>query len=229
MPDYLVQWRCRLVELGCPRVRLNRMVQEIADHREDLIRAASLEGFPSPEARAEAALGDPRTLAGDLIHSFRRSTWCGRHRLVAFGFLPLAFPVFWIAFLLFELWVGYGLVFGWDWHKVCVAFENPVIFHRGALMVYAASDVAMAAGTLLFCWLARRSGVSFGWLITACLICSIFGLLLFANVSPRNFSLGIYIVPQWSQAAMPWLVAAAVFLWHRWQVRLAREAIAEPR
>jgi hypothetical protein len=59
MPDFIEPLRRRLVELGCPRAQVRRLVREVADHREDLKQAAVVEGSSGAdaEARANAQLG----------------------------------------------------------------------------------------------------------------------------------------------------------------------------
>ncbi len=91
MPEFINQLRLRLVELGCPAGRLQRMVREMADHREDLVQAATAAGLAEPAAQEQAdrRLGDPKKLAENLMVALRRSSWWGRHFLVVFGFLPL--------------------------------------------------------------------------------------------------------------------------------------------
>ena len=92
MRDPIEQLRRRLIELGCPLSRATRMVREVAEHREDSLRDLIADGMTAAEAemRANVRLGDPRTLAENLMESLRQSSWCGRHRFIAFGLVPKA-------------------------------------------------------------------------------------------------------------------------------------------
>jgi hypothetical protein len=229
MPDYLAQLRCRLTELGCPAALINRMVQEIADHREDLMQGASGNGSALPAVEAEAALGQPDLLAEKLMASYRQSTWCGRHPLVMFGFLPPIFPVLWFACFGFQLWVCYwfvcGIWFGWSEHKLHLACDNPLFYQRGVIAVHAANYIAIALVPALFCWLARRSAVRPVWMFVACLICSGFALLLNVYTDPHHISLsfGLTWHLQWNQGAIPILVAFVGYWHHHGRIRAVRQ------
>jgi hypothetical protein len=240
MPDYLVQLRGRLAELGCPTARRERMVQEIADHREDLIRAASPEDPTPPGMRAEAALGQPSELADNLMATFRQSTWCGRHAWAVFAVLPLLFPVFWGVVLALEFCFFYGLEFGWDWQRLHDEFCFPGMFQLGVMTVTAAVHVAIGVATWLFCWLAYRSGVSRAWTIIACLICAAYALCLSASighdVQPGHYTLNVgihfnYRQPwsglAWSQAAVPLGLAAIARVRQQRRIQAARSRCPE--
>jgi hypothetical protein len=227
MPDYLAEFRCRLAELGCPPARLDRMAREIADHRDDLMAAAVREGVASPAASAEAALGQPGQLAENLMVSYRQAHWCGRHPLMVFGFLPLTFPLLWLACIVFQFLICYGviggLVYGWDAQKIHLAGDDPVVYHRGVILVGVIDYVAIALGTGLFCWLARRSGVGRIWMFIACLTCAAYGVFLNVGVDPHHLFVGLFNSPQhWSQAATPILIALAACLYQYGQIRAAR-------
>ncbi len=228
MPDYLQQLHGRLAELGCPAARLRRMIREVADHREDLIAAALAEGLLTSEAkaRADAKLGDPIVLAGELMRTFRRSNWWGRNYLFTFGFLPLlAYPLLWALFLVAELSLGYAICFGWNHKKLHAIGDNPVVFHHWAMAMYGADYVAIGLVALLICWLARRSGVSITWMFIACLVCSVYAIASYTYVGRHNYVIGFPPHAQWLRAAIPVLVAAAFYLRHRWLIHLSRRSI----
>ena len=225
MPDYLQQLHCRLAELGCPPARLNRLVREVADHRDDLIEAALAEQLVRPEAkaRADAKLGDPIVLAGELMRTFRRSNWWGRNYLFTFGFLPLlAYPLLWALFLAAGLSLSYALCLGWNEKRLHVLAGNPFSFHCLAMVVYGADYVAIGLVAWLVCWLARRSGVSITWIFIACLVCSVYAASSYTYLGPHNYGVGFAQHPQWFRAAMPMLVAAVFYLRHRWVLHFAR-------
>lgn len=198
MPDYIEQLRRRLVELGCPIAQMRRLVQEVADHREDLKQAALAEGLAEvgAEVRADVQLGDPLALAEHLMTAQRRSSWWGRHFVITFCLLPLlAVPVLWVLLLFLDLSLEFALGYGWDSKKLHVAAGNPVSFHHLAMAVHCADYVAIALVTLLFCWLARRSAVSLKWMVTACAICSLHALLpgpSSSHILLRWVSLGLH-------------------------------------
>ena len=222
MPDYIAQLRFRLLELGCPVARLQRMVREVADHREDLVQAALAEGLSMPEAGAQAdeRLGNPQTLAEYLMVSRRQASWCGRHRVIAFGLLPLlTFPVLWALVLCLHLTLGYALGFGWNHNRLRAVADNPSTFHYLVMTVNGADYVAIAVVTFLFCRLAGQSAVGRSWRLLAGLICTLYSLFIVTYLSPHNFTLGLTPQPHWLQAAIPLLVLGMAHWNQRRRVR----------
>lgn len=228
MPDFVEQLRFRLLELGCPVGRMRRTVREMADHRKDLIEAAVTEGMAAPaaEARAEAKLGDPRALAEDLMLSWQRSRWCGRHTLITFGLVPLLmFPVFWMLALILCLSVEFAIGFGWD-HKILdTAADNPAMFGYLAKAAYGADYVAIALVVCFFSLLARRSAVSLKWVMLAGLICAVYSLFTYTYVVPHHFTIGANWKPHWIRSAIP-LAMMGIAYWNR--RRLVRNALKTP-
>jgi hypothetical protein len=199
-------------------VQVRRLVQEVADHREDLKQAALSEGVSelNAEAHANVQLGDPLDLAEHLMVVLRRSCWWGRHFLIGFCVLPLlAVPVLWALVLFLNLTLEFALGYGWDSKKLHVAADNPVAFHQLVIALHCADCVAIALVTLLFCWLARRSAVSLTWMATACAICSLYALFTHVTIEPHSFAVGIGWIPQWIRAAIPLLVAGAIYAFQR--------------
>ena len=229
MSDFIEPLRRRLVELGCPIAPVRRLVQEVADHQEDLKQAAMSEGLSGvdAEARANAQLGDPLTLAEQLMAALRRSSWWGRHPVVGFCGLPvLAVPVLWALLLFLDLSLEFALGYGWDAKKLHVAADNPVAFHHLVMALQCADFVAIALVTLFFCWLARRSAVNCKWMVTACVICSLYAFFLQVIVKPHFFAIGVYWPPQWIRVAIPLLIAGAIYICQRQTARHFREKIA---
>jgi len=233
MPDFIEPLRRRLVELGCPMKQVRRLVREVADHREDLKQAALAEGLSETEAeaRANTSLGDPVLLAEDLMASLRRSTWWGRHHVVAFGLLPLlAYPVLWALLFTLELALEFALGYSWDAKKLQVAVNNPVTFRHLSLALHFMDYAAIASVALLFGRLARRSAVKFKWTVIACAICSVYGLFTWVSFGMHSLSLGFTVsaslVPQWTRAAIPLLVAGAIYILQRRTIRRFREQVA---
>src|ERR1700679_3479285 len=96
--DFIDQLRHQLVKLGCPAKQVRRLVQEVAEHREDLKQAGGAEGLSAAEGESapNIRLGAPLYLGNGLMMTVRRSSWWGRHSFVGFGVLPLvAVPVLW--------------------------------------------------------------------------------------------------------------------------------------
>jgi len=217
------------MELGCPIAPTQRLIQEVADHREDLKQAALAEGLSGAdaEARANAQLGDPLALAEELMAALRRSSWWGRHFVVTFCLLPLlAVPVLWFVLLLFQLSLVFTLGFGWDPKNLHAAAADPVAFRHLVIVIQCADSISIALATLLFCWLARRAAVNFKWMVTACTICSLYALFVQASIKPHTFEVGLSWTPQWIEAAIPLLIAGAIYLSRRRTMQRFLEKIA---
>jgi hypothetical protein len=209
MRDPIAQLRSRLIELGCPLPRLQGLVREVGEHREDSLRGLIAEGMApaEAEARADVQLGDPRMLAENLMESLRRSSWCGRNRYIAFGLLPiLGFPLFWMAVLCLNLSLAYAFGFGWDQKRLHAAAGNPVAFHHLSMVAYGADYLATALVALGFCVLAGRAGVRRSWMVFVSLICAIYSLFIFTYVSPQNYTIGVNSHPEWLRGAIPLLI-----------------------
>jgi hypothetical protein len=215
MPDYLGQLRRQLLREGCPIQRIDKMVSEVANHREDLAEARRSQGLTSADAqaRAELDLGEPQELAKKLAAVQRRFSWSGRHPLVAFGLLPVVgYPVLWALLLAGEFWVLCGVFFGWNTHKLHLMGNDPVSYRYGANVGYGADYVAIGLVALCFCWLARRAVASWTWLGVACLICSVLAAFSCIHIGPHYLSFNCGWQVHWSRAAIPWIVAATSYL-----------------
>ena len=233
MPDFIEPLRRRLVELGCPMKQVRRLVREVADHREDLKQTAVAEGLSGAdaEARANALLGDPLALAEQLMTALRRSTWWGRHYVVTFSLLPLlVYPVLWALLLLVAMLLEFGLGYRWDAKKIEVAVNNPVTFHHLATAFQWMDYAAIALVALFFCWLARRSAVSFKWMLTACAVCSAIAVITWGKIEPHSFSLGFsmnsHLHMPWFRGVIPFLVAVAMYVFQRRTRRRFQEKVA---
>jgi hypothetical protein len=229
MRDSIEQLCGRLIELGCPLSQLQRTVREVAEHREDLLRALIAEGLvpAEAEARANARLGNPRMLAENLMESLRQSSWCGRHRFFAFGLLPLlGFPLIWVAVLCLNLSLAYAFGFGWDPKKLHAAASDPAAFHHLSMVAYGADYLATAVVALLFCVLAGRAGVCRSWMVLVCFICAIHSLFMFTYVSPHNYTIGFNSHPEWLRGAIPLLIVCLAQANRFRQVRLLQNPFA---
>ncbi|MGD1019654.1 MAG: hypothetical protein ABSA12_10095 [Verrucomicrobiia bacterium] len=212
--NFLERLQRRLVDLGCPMAHVRRLVQEVADHREDLTQAALSEGFTesASEARAEAQLGNPVDLADRLAMALRQSSWWGRHFIIGFCLVPLlAVPVLWGLLVGLGCWLEFALGYGLDSNRLHMAGDRPESFHHIFLAVHCTDYIAIALVTLLFCWLARRSALGFKWMATSCVICSLYALFVRVTIVPHFFALGASSSPQWIRSAVPLVIAAAIY------------------
>jgi len=241
--NYIAQLRGRLVELGCPIFQVRRLVREVADHREDLLRTAVAEGCSASEAeaRADGQLGDPADLAERLTAVVRRSSWWGRHSLIGFGLLPVVvIPLLWGLLtalgLMLEFAVGYGL----NWDRLHAAAKSAGGFHHICMAVHSADCVAVALVTVLFCWLTYRVAASFKWTVAVCVVSALYALVsgVFiqphdASIQPHNLTLGFnahwppYTIwsPQLIRFAIPLLILGLTCVYQRRAAHRFRESV----
>ena len=197
MSDLLFRFHRRLLELGCPPRRARLIVREIADHHDDLLAAARAAGLDpaAAQARADAELGDPLTLAERHVAVLRQSSWWGRHPLLGFGLLPfLLTPFLWL------LWLGLGietislLMYGGNSVAFGHAVNDPYYFYRFALALELFCQLGFAVIALLFCGLARRFALGAKWTIIACAFVAFYAFILWARITPHNFALYVGVL-----------------------------------
>ena len=240
MPDFIQQLRGRLLKLGCPVARIQRLAHEVADHREDLKQAGLAEGLSEAdaEARADASLGDPLVLAEQTMMSVRRSTWWGRHCVITFGLLPISAWVLWILMLFGEMALVYLLGYGWDSKKFEAAARNPITFHHLLLAVRFTDYLGVALVALLFCWLAQRTAVKPRWMVISCVVCSMLAVICWTKLEPpisahgeMTFTVGATANSNlagmpWLRATIPLLVAGAGYGFRTRTIRRRQQKVA---
>ncbi len=214
-PDVIEQFERRLAELGCPPRKLRRYVQEIRDHHEDLKRAALEEGLAEAqaEARASRLLGEPVELAELFAAGLRQSSWFGRHRVLTFCLLPPAgvfgASIFGLGTVLALLRLCYSEA---DWGVVAGEGDGLNLI---ALGIRTSWYLALALMTLMFCWLARRSGAGIRWALAACAVCSFQSFFGFYQIVPHATTIGYSLSPNWLGPLTPLAIGAATYFLHR--------------
>src|SRR5579859_1229778 len=180
----------RLVELGCPAAQLRSNARELAEHHEDLKRAALEEGLSEGEAeeRADKLLGEPINLAGQISAVLRQSSWWGRHPVIAYCLLPLlAMP------LMAILGLGLDALAGWLYSLHFTADELSILANDGAeiaraRMVGIGTWFAMTVlASALFFRLTRRGSRGMKWALTACAVGSIGNCCTGFRLDPHMF------------------------------------------
>src|SRR5688572_12657523 len=95
--------RAALVRRGVPRAYVDRLLDELSAHRDDLTADLLAGGLTRDAAEAEAdrRMGDPAAVAAAACSILRCSTWTGRHPALALILLPAAALLFgWAGLLL---------------------------------------------------------------------------------------------------------------------------------
>jgi hypothetical protein len=246
MPEtkYLARLRGRLLDLGCPIFQVRRLVREVADHRDDLLRSAVTEGCSAPEAeaRADGQLGDLLDLAERLSMEARRSSWWGRHSFVGFGLLPLVvIPVLWGMLTALALMLEFAVAYGLNWDRLHAAVGRPDGFHHVSMAVQGADYIAIALVALLFCWVTYRAAASFKWTVTVCVVSALYGLLTCVLIQPHradtmhNLTLGFgahlppYSIwtPQLIRFAIPLVILGLAHAFQRQAAHRFRDSVAD--
>lgn len=91
--------RERLLRAGVSPRGVRRVIGELEDHCEDILRELEAQGVPAKEARSQALarLGSEDVLAASILARPELMSWAHRWPLVAFGLLPV--PAFTAAFV----------------------------------------------------------------------------------------------------------------------------------
>lgn len=204
----------RLMELWCPPALMRRRLQELADHREDLKREALEEGLSEAdaEARADALLGEPRTLAQQLALASRRSSWWGRHPFIGFCLLPpFAILLLVLSIMLIE-WGVSCFYFTSELFRALVNDPSGLALSRRALAVDYYAAILLTAAAL--CRLARRRVGGPKWALIACAVCALNGWLFRMKLGSHFFTVSVGYWsgwPVWTPVLLP-LAVAAVFI-----------------
>jgi hypothetical protein len=217
--EVITKLKRRLNELGWPAAEVRRQAREVAEHHQDLKAAAMEEGLAEAdaEARASELLGEPVALAERLALVLRRSSWWGRHRVIAFCILP---PL--VIFLASGLAAAgvLGLVHACSsaetWGTVSAGGPG---FGYVIAAVEATHGLMVAVITLLFCWLARRSAAGWNWVLAACAACMLQSCFGYCWLKPHALVLGYGRSPQWLYAMIPLVIGTAAIAHRRRRVK----------
>jgi hypothetical protein len=164
--------RVNLLQRGLPAKYVRRIVEELEDHRQDIVDE---QGIVPTESR----LGDLTVLAERIVTEFRASRFVGRHPVLAFVITPIP--------LVIVAWIGVFLG--------CLALLcSPLVEavgdterNVGAYGIYLGLRfVPFAAAALLLCRSAYRSGRG-RWSFVACVLVA---LLAGSLVASLTFSTG---------------------------------------
>ena len=212
---------------GLPRAQIARLVEELADHLEDLNKEKehAMRTDVNGAACWQERLGTADELAEAAVANHQRARFAGRHPLVTFLLAPIPlFVVAWVGFMFLGITAARcaPLVLG-DAYEVTgkPVGQWPAVLVWGAFAMDCASRLVpqMLVGGLL-CYLALRSGRGWRWGMLGCGLVALIAGLTFIQldlpVEPGNgqLSVGLAMPPrdlwQLAQCAPP--LAAGLFV-----------------
>jgi hypothetical protein len=190
-PVCCAEVRFRLARHGLPPARIERIVAELAEHWEDLRSAALAQGLSeiAAAAQADARLGPPRQLAGDIVTGLGRTSWLGRHPVITLGLLPLLFTPLLMGAIILPLW-GLDELVHFSNKENIEAVRNSHLIAGGLWIVYGAALIATPVW--LCCWI-WRAGLGLRWILAACSWCALFALMRHfeADALKRTIAVGL--------------------------------------
>src|SRR5208282_4444759 len=163
---WLSKVRQRLARHALPPNYVQRFIEELSDHLEDL-KEENMEGD------ANSRLGEPEQVADNAVAAYRRRSFLGRHPVAAFlvfGVSPVVslFVLFFIfGDSVFLVLASIGITHGSQLETIPSA---AVISAMSLLTIIIPSAVA----TILYCRLAQRIGIARTWGLVAYVILAIF-------------------------------------------------------
>jgi hypothetical protein len=174
----------RLAKRGLPPDYVQRFVEELSDHLEDL-----KEENMGTDADAYSRLGMPEQVADATVAAYRRRSFLRRHPAVAFlvfGLSPVASFVALIALVIAGLLVlpdGCGRPFFARLGQFGVS-ASVTAAYLGSLLAVVLPSILVS---MLYCWLARRAGIDKRWMLLSCAVLALVAALPMctAKVSPE--------------------------------------------
>lgn len=218
-PTCCLRVRHRLSRHGFSPARIDSIVQELAEHWQDLQAAGLDQGMTAAEAAAHADhhLGDPDRLSGEIIERARSSSWMGRHPVLSIVVFPLLMTPMGMAVILLPLFQVKEMLPN-SWASI-VTPQDPVVLARLLIGLY---WTLMAGSTLWLCHRVWQRGLGIRW-VTALTTFSLLAALmrhLEANASRRTVALSI---------SFPWSLDLTTFVVTTAHVLLLAAFVAKSR
>lgn len=169
---WLDEVRWRLMRHALPPSYIQRFVEELSDHLEDL-----KEENMDTEA-AYSRLGKPSQVAEVAAMGYRRHSLLGKHPVVAmlvFGLLPVVSLVALVA-----LEIGGLLVLPDGWGRPLFVGLSQLGSSASVVAAYLVSLMIVVPSifvAVLYSWLAGRSGIGKKWILLSCMILAVLAAL----------------------------------------------------
>lgn len=207
-----------LMRRGLPRTYVARIVEELAEHQDDLEAEGLAAGLPPQDARlaAREKLGDMHALAEELLLARRLSYWWGRHPVVSFVLLPL--PIFLLVFIgVLWIWAEASGLIKWSEHRESLPEPDWAAARIG---FYAVLCMAFTSTTTYICYLTRRCCCGLKWAFVGCSLFFVLTLFLHTGFTPPlgpspahgNFWISFGVIAPTAPELIAWAVPLFFFI-----------------
>jgi hypothetical protein len=213
----------QLLRRGLPGNSVARYVEELRDHRQDLLAELAQQGVESQAAErlVGARLGDMHTLAAAALEAHRRQSLMGRQAWFFFGVLPaLATPVttflLVVAAALSSMWIA-DVMGKPEWHLPAVTWS--MVAWGCDFMNY----VWPGCLCILLYRAAWRRGLAWGWRSVSCGFVIAWGAWLHCTTTidavmhHGSFMMSMQLLPHWTQATAAVTLVAAYAALRPWR------------
>ena len=170
----------RLANRGLSPNYVQRLAAELSDHLDDF-----MEENMSAEADVYSRLGKPEQVADVAVAAYRRRSFLGRHPAAAFlvfGLSPIVSLVLISGCIMLGIW-GFDEAGKWMGVDMEQGLRNLKHFEpaASAVMPYALSLLVVVIpsilASVLYCVLARRSGIGRKWIVVSCIVLAVAALV----------------------------------------------------
>ena len=175
---FLESLRGRLLAHGLPRDYVERTVDELADHFQDLLTFSSQS--PDQLARCLDRFGTIDQLTQRLVSEYRQQTFVGRHPRIIFGLLPIPLNLLIAAIFYISCVALVPHFFRWIVRQGWLAMHTPesqLVANLCAGAINTVGEVVVPLGCAYLLYrLAHRGGWMRGWIWLAAGLVALFSL-----------------------------------------------------
>jgi hypothetical protein len=210
-PPWLEELREQLSHQGLPRSYIERLVEEMSDHFNDIMEEKMSKEATNVCSPADR-LGLPTDIAQVAATEYRKWFFWRKHPILTFIVMPI--PLLVILWVFFQI-VGEGIGFVFQKQMREAIGNDPTPILRLALRIVALGILAapFLISAMILCRLASLSGQNCRWSMLSCGILSVFACFVgFGRPSP--FLGGPFSLPQFLMIVMP-LATGSWFSWQR--------------
>jgi hypothetical protein len=172
-PRWFEQLQAQLVRSDLPDDYVERLLEELSDHFQDL-----MEETMSTQAEVCARLGEPQDVADAAAFGYRHRGYLGRHPAIA-GLVFAVSPIVALAALSYTVLLS--MVVGAEWLGIVGDGASPLGTTSQAILSYGLKLATIVLPSLVlavaYCRLAGRCGIGRKWMITSCVVLAVLAAL----------------------------------------------------